>query len=121
MWDDILTRSPINKTSALVVNQCRCSSELELNGLLEQQRVLKENMRTLLTKPKSKERAALITQATKDLQRLSVRLKPYTEYHRKLSPKSREQALLMVIDHYLPQQAAVFLKREAAQLCGHET
>lgn len=121
MWDDILTRTPINKTSALVINQCRCSDELELNGLLEQQRLIKNNVRELFTRRKSKERAALITQANKDLVRLNTQLKPYTEFHRKLSPKSREQALLMVIEHYLPKEVATFLKREAAQLCGIET
>lgn len=98
----LLTRTPVNKMAAVMVNQCNCASTFELNNLIEQRRLLKANV-TMLMRESAKSNGAkhrnreLIKQANRDLIVLNKQLKPYDEWHRAETPKNYDQAFRMEV------------------------
>jgi hypothetical protein len=114
--NDLMTRSPINKVSSVVVNQCGCSSKEEFESILNELKIMKSNVKNLMSARKSKNRSALITQYNKDIGKIKQQLRPYFDFHRSVSFKSREAALISVMDHYLPKEVFRFLLKEADEL-----
>ena len=47
-FDNILARTPVNKTAKLVINQCGCDSLLQLYGLVDERMQLKLNVKKLV-------------------------------------------------------------------------
>mgnify|MGYP003439225268 CR=1 FL=1 len=98
----LMTRTPVNKMASVMVNQCNCASELELNNLLEQRRIVKANA-TMWMKESAKSNGAkhrvrpLIKQANIELLELNRKLKPYDEWHRSETPKSYDHAFRMEV------------------------
>ena len=99
---DLLTRTPVNGTAAIVINQCRCATQLELNTLIEQRNKLKDQATTWMQES-SKSNVAkrrnkpLIKRANTDLLALNKKLKPYDEWHRSNKPKDYDHSFRLTV------------------------
>lgn len=112
-----MTRVPVNKIAAVVVNQCRCANELELNNLLEQRAQLKANA-TKWMQSKSRKYRDDIRRANKDLQRLNQKLKPYDEWHRENTAKDFDSAFRLVVRNTFGAETYKQLELQAKAACG---
>ena len=74
--------------------------EYQLNSLIDQVNLSKENMVKILKRPRSKERTKLINERNRDLNILKKKLKPYFEWNSKTYQNGREAALIEVINYY---------------------
>jgi len=119
----LLTRSPVNKLASVVVNQCRCATELELNNLIEQRTLLKANA-TKWMQESSKGLGAkrrnkpLIKQANRELLALNKKLKPYDEWHRKNAPKDYDHAFRMTVKKVFGDEIFKQIELHARAACG---
>ena len=107
----------MNKLAAVVVNQCRCSNELELNSLLEQRAHLKVNA-TRWMQAKSRKYRNDIKQANKELQRLNKLLKPYDDWHRDNTAKDFNSAFRLVVKNTFGIETYKQLELQAKAACG---
>jgi len=114
----LLTRVPVNKMAAMMVNQCRCSSELELNSLLEQRRQLKANATFWMKSKNPKKYNSEIRQVNKDLQKLNGQLKPYDEWHRQNTAKDFDSAFRLVVKNTFGMDVFKQLEAQAKSACG---
>ena len=117
----ILTRTPVNKLASVVVNQCGCSDELELNNLIEQRDTLRKNltlwMRQSGTGRGQKRRCApLIKRGNDEIKHLNRQLKPFDKWHRDNKPKDFEHAFRMLVREVYGKEAFDCLKAEAESM-----
>lgn len=108
MFNDIFTRSPVNKIASVVVNQCGCETELQLNNLLDERAGLKKNVSELIAQGIGKNsqkriNKPLIESASKRLVVLNKKLKAYDRWHRENSPSSHLDAFYMASKNILPK------------------
>lgn len=113
----LMTRVPVNKVAAVVVNQCGCTDRLELNGLLEQRAQLKDNA-TRWMQARSRKYRDDIRQANKELQRLNKLLKPYDEWHRNNTAKDFDSAFRLVVRNAFGEETYKQLELQARAACG---
>lgn len=118
----LLTRAPVNKLAAVVVNQCRCADKFELNSLLEQRALLKKTatiwmQQSATSRRLSRENKPLIRDANKALQKLNKRLKPYDEWHRSNTPKDYDHAFRMTVRSVFGHEIFKQLELQAKALC----
>lgn len=99
---NIYAMRPVNKISAVVVNQCGCATQLEFNSLLDEREQLKNNT-TIWMRQSAQSRGLrirnkpLIRAANTELARLNKKLKPYDEWHRSETPKDYDHAFRMEV------------------------
>lgn len=98
----ICTLRPVNKLASVVVNQCGCSDELQLNSLIEQRNQLKANASMWMKESSTsiglkRKNNPLIRAANIELTALNKKLKPYDEWHRSNTPKDYDHAFRMIV------------------------
>lgn len=115
---DIYLRRPVNKVSSLVVNQCGCASEIQLNNLIEERNQLKANLSKWMKESSSSKALArknkfFIKSGSAQAKELNIKLKPYDEWHRKFSAKTFDQAFLICAKEILPTEVFEAIKDQA--------
>lgn len=118
----IYAMRPINKIAAVVVNQSGCATELELNNLIEQRRLLKANATVwMLESSKSKgarrRNSALIKHANRELVELNKKLKAYDNWHRQKTPKNYDNSFRMEVKRVFGDDIFKQLELQAKASC----
>ena len=120
--DHLLTRVPVNKLAAVMVNQCHCSTELELNGLLEQREQLKANATKWMQESSKgigakRKNKPFIKRANRDLLALNEQLRPYDEWHRNNTPKDYDHAFRVTVRKVFGSEIFKQLELQAKAAC----
>lgn len=98
VFNGVHIRFPINKVASLVVNQCNCTDELQLNSIVEERAFLRERLQALTNaKPKKYGARNEITRIAKEIQKLNQKLKPYDEWHRITVIKTFDEAFRAIV------------------------
>ena len=114
-FDKIYSSLPVNRISSLVVNQCDCKSEYQLNGALEQRKILREERRKVASVrgAGSKVRLQYIDEK---LRVLNVKLKPYDKRKGAYKFKSHNDAFKYLVKELYGEGRLASLNRMAKRL-----
>lgn len=124
MNSDIYLRVPVNKVSSIVVNQCGCADELQLNNLLQERDQLRKNLTQWMQQSSSSKGLArtnklLIVNGSKQVMQLNTKLKAYDIWHRKQKPKSYGDAFISIAKQMLQSEVFNHIDFEAKNLINN--
>ena len=118
--NNMMDRTPINKTAAVVVNQCNCSNEYQMNNLLDERDTLKGNVKKWIAdgvgnNGKRVRARPLVKDANRRLGELNKQLKPYDEYHRRNKVGSLNDAIVLAAKDILNPETFQEIEKQAKQ------
>jgi len=95
-----MTRTPINKMASVIVGQCNCESEYQLNNLIDERDGLKRNVTKWIAEGvgnngKRVRNRPLVKFGNIRLKELNKELKPYDEYHRREKVGTLNDAIVL--------------------------